>query len=183
MSVINHGVVSIEDGKKAETEYTPARKVRVELHFDVPEGQDADTALAQVSALVDAHVRRLLGLPTVIGNPAPETAKQAGPRGKPKPVQVVLPVETKVDPSSVSDEAVVEDLPVDFLAVPEPEAKITDAELHFAAQKKNGEIKNPLAIRSLVSTFRPAGSQLAFQLAEIPQDRRQEFLRKLKMLS
>lgn len=190
MSVVNHGVVSIEDGKKADTEYTPARKVRVELHFDVPEGQDADATITQVSALADAHVRRLLGHPvvqtvaeikpaisaqTAENKPAP---KQAGAR-KPKPVEVVLKPEPAADPAAVTDEPA-----DDFSAAPVAEVRpITDADLHSAAQKKNGEIKNPLAIRALVSTFRPAGSNTAFQLAEIPQDRRQEFLDKLAKLT
>lgn len=199
MSVVNHGVVSIEDGKKADTEYTPARKVRVELHFDVPEGQDADTAIAQVSALADAHVRRLLGQ-----NPTPAATatvaagstqtptsgratapRQAGPRGKPKPVEVILPPETKTDPAAV-DASTVEDIPADDFGAPAPAVEvrqITDAELHSAAQKKNSDIKNPLAIRALVGSFRPAGSTVAFQLAEIPQDRRQEFLDKLAKLT
>lgn len=197
MSVVNHGVVSIEDGKKADTEYTPARKVRVELHFDIPEGQDADTAIAQVSALADAHVKRLLSgqaaNPTT-GTAAPltttssaststpvteKTTRQAGAR-KPKPVEVVLKPEPAADPAAVTDE------PADDFSAPAAVAEvrpITDADLHSAAQKKNGEIKNPLAIRTLVSTFRPAGSNVAFQLAEIPQARRQEFLDKLAKLT
>lgn len=190
MSVVNHGVISIEDGKKADTEYTPARKVRVELHFDVPEGQDADAAITQVSALADAHVRRLLGQPvvqTVAENKpaiAAQTAekvapKQAGARKKPDPIKVVLPPEPAADPAAVTDEPA-----DDFSAAPVAEVRpITDADLHSAAQKKNGEIKNPLAIRTLVSTFRPAGSNVAFQLTEIPQDRRQEFLDKLAKLT
>lgn len=192
MSVVNHGVVSIEDGKKADTEYTPARKVRVELHFDVPEGQDADAAITQVSALADAHVRRLLGQPVVqtIAENKPvipaQTAekvapKQAGARKKPDPVKVVLTPEPAADPAAVTDE------PADDFSAPAATVAevrpITDADLHSAAQKKNGEIKNPLAIRTLVSTFRPAGSNVAFQLAEIPQDRRQEFLDKLAKLT
>lgn len=202
MSVVNHGIVSIEDGKKAETEYTPARKVRVELHFDVPEGQDADAAIAQVSALADAHVRRLLGqtanLTTSTADPSTtgslgststpvsvKLTRQAGPRSKPKPVEVVLPPETKADPAAV-DASTVEDLPADDFGAPAPAAEvrpITDAELHSAAQKKNSDIKNPLAIRALVGSFRPAGSTVAFQLVEIPQDRRQEFLDKLAKLT
>lgn len=196
MSVITGGVVSIEDGKKADTEYTPARKVRVELRFDVPEGSVADTIIENVSALADAHVKRQLGQlpnPTMlsaagstttssdsISTAAPEgkPTRQAGPR-KAKPVEVVLKPETPAaDPAAVED---------DFSAPEAPAAQevkpITDAELHSAAQKKNGEIKNPLAIRTLVGSFRPEGSAVAFQLAQVPQERRREFLDKLAKLT
>lgn len=199
MSVVTRGVVSIEDGKKADTEYTPARKVRVELTFDVPEGEDADTALAHASGLAEAHVRRLLGQTTITTTTAPITAppaevvapatdkpaagkRQAGPRakpeGKPAPIQVVLKDEPKADPSAITDEVV-----DDFSAPAEAPAAITDAELHSAAQKKNGEIKNPKAIRELVAKFRPNGKDGAFQLIEIPAARRGEFLTQLKELT
>lgn len=196
MSVVTHGVVSIEDGTKSPVEYQPPRKVRVELHFDVIEGQDADVALAQVSAIADARVKALLGQTTEAPRatpPAPKAAepkaaepatapKRAGARSeKPKPIEVKLTDEPKADPAAVSAE-VIED---DFSAPADPVVtdSITDAELHSAAQKKNGDLKNPKAIRELVAKFRPAGKEGTFQLIEIPQAKRAEFLKQLSALA
>ena len=56
---ITSGIVSIEDGTKKTEEYAPARKVRVELHFDVPEGHngqkylDAATTMANIPRMND----------------------------------------------------------------------------------------------------------------------------------
>jgi len=79
---VTGGVVSVEDGTKKPEEYAPPRKVRVELHFDVPEGEDADAHIGAVSALASAHVVSLLGgvrpsgvkpasAATTTGTPAP----------------------------------------------------------------------------------------------------------------
>lgn len=68
--IITGGLVSIEDGIKAKEEYSPARKVRVELSFDTPEnGSGAALTLDAVAALADRKVKELLG-------------KQAVPSGK-----------------------------------------------------------------------------------------------------
>lgn len=57
---VTGGSVRIEDGTKAREEYSPARKVAVELHFDVTEGADAQRVLERVAAMAHAEVRRLL---------------------------------------------------------------------------------------------------------------------------
>lgn len=72
---VTGGIVSVEDGTKKPEEYAPPKKVRVELHFDVPGGEDADAHIGAVASLAQAHVAGLLG-----GKPiAPElrTAKSA----------------------------------------------------------------------------------------------------------
>jgi hypothetical protein len=58
---VTGGVVSVEDGIKKSEEYAPARKVRVELHFDVPTGEDADAHIAGVSNLAQKHLAMILG--------------------------------------------------------------------------------------------------------------------------
>jgi hypothetical protein len=63
MSITN-GVVSIEDGTKASEEYAPARKVRVELHFDLPENcsiEDEQRSLDITAKIANAKVNELLG--------------------------------------------------------------------------------------------------------------------------
>lgn len=62
MQSITGGIVSIEDGVKKNEEYAPPRKVRVELHFTLPEGTaDAQPFIDGVAAQADAKVRELLG--------------------------------------------------------------------------------------------------------------------------
>jgi hypothetical protein len=79
MTKITGGVVSIEDGTKAKEEYSPARKVRVELHFDVPEDQDGKAYLDAVAAQAQAKVMELLGGKVV---PAVSQAAPAQPAGE-----------------------------------------------------------------------------------------------------
>lgn len=59
---------------------------------------------------------------------------------------------------------------------------ITDADLNSAVQKKNAEIANPNAIRGLIGGYNPDPKQ-AFQLRQIPADKRAEFLTKLAALT
>lgn len=70
-NVLTGGIVSVEDGTKKSEEYAPPRKVRVELHFTLPEGTaDGQTFLDAVAAQADAKVRELLGQkPTAITAP------------------------------------------------------------------------------------------------------------------
>lgn len=121
MSVVSHGVISIEDGIKAQEDYAPARKVRVELHFDVPVGAEPEIVLSQVSDMANAHVKRLLR-----GNVAVVTGQASAPAATPEgQAPAPAPEEPKAD-------------------VP-----VTDKELHTAVTRKNDEIKNPKAIRAL----------------------------------
>lgn len=57
---ITGGIVSLEDGIKAKEEFAPARKARVELHFDIPEGSDHDVHIQGISDLARAHLHRIL---------------------------------------------------------------------------------------------------------------------------
>jgi hypothetical protein len=68
---------------------------------------------------------------------------------------------------------------------PDPAAggdPITDADLNSAVQKKNAEIANPNAIRTLIGTYNP-DPKSAFQLRQIPADKRGEFIAKLNALT
>jgi len=91
--LITGGIVSVEDGTKKSEEFAPARKVRVELHFDVPEGTDeGHRMLDSVAALADAKVKELLG-----HKPA---AKAAAP--KPEVAAALAAVETTLVPGSTA---------------------------------------------------------------------------------
>ncbi len=174
MTVVTTGVVSIEDGKKSATEFEPARKVRVELTFTVNEGEDIEVLLDQVSDLANQKVQVLLSGTKGEAAPKPVRKKAAD---KPPPIQVVLPP----DPPA---KAVVADDPAgmgDFDAPAEATTPITDKELHDAARKKADELGAPVKIRQLVGTF--ANGQAGFQLIQVPQERRREFLTKLKALT
>lgn len=105
---ITSGVVSIEDGKKHAEEFGPARKVRVELHFDVPEGvKDGNIELDHASALAQAKVNELLGrkaepprAATPVNTSAaaveqPKSDKPAGPKRAPKKPEEPKPLSDK----------------------------------------------------------------------------------------
>lgn len=62
---ISGGRVQIEDGTKAKEEYAPARKVIVELRFEVPEGGDGSAMLDSVALQADNKLRQLLDRPTI----------------------------------------------------------------------------------------------------------------------
>ena len=192
MTKISGGVVSVEDGTKKNEEFTPARKVRVELRFDVIEGEDAETMLAQTAALADGHVKHLLGQSREVAGPSPQAvqaapvAKQPGKRAtkaaetapvageKPAPIVVVLPPEPKtVDPMD------------DFSDTGEAAntVEITDKQLHDAMTHKAAELNgNPEPIKAVVKQFRPASHNGKFGATDIPRTgpSRQNFLDALK---
>lgn len=58
---ITSGTIAIEDGIKAKEEFAPARKVKVELTFAVPENQDGAAFMHGVARLVEAKVASMLG--------------------------------------------------------------------------------------------------------------------------
>ncbi len=59
--ILTGGMIAVEDGTKKAEQYDPARKVRVELRFDVAENADPDDVLARVSAMAAHRVDLLLG--------------------------------------------------------------------------------------------------------------------------
>lgn len=192
---VSGGVVSYEDGTKKAEEYAPPRKVRVELRFDLDEGEDTDGVLAKVSALAQARVHALLtGDPgktkppkAEVEAPAPaEPAnKPAGRRpskteqGKPEPIQSKAslndpepPAQTAADAAVSIDEFVVEDAP----------KEVTDTELREAMTRKAAEIGGAVPIKALVGKYRPDGHTGQFASNQIPQAKRQAFLTDLKGL-
>lgn len=88
-NVLTGGIVSVEDGTKKSEEYAPPRKVRVELHFALPEGtSDGQMFLDAVAAQADAKVRQLLMGTTAAPKPADAPRRGPGrPAADPKPEQ------------------------------------------------------------------------------------------------
>ena len=105
---ITGGTVAIEDGIKAKEDFAPARKVKVELSFSVPEGGDGVAFLDGVSAVAEGKLRELLGKapaapkPVQAATQAPVEAPAKAP-AKPKaakekaPAAPPAPEKTKAD--------------------------------------------------------------------------------------
>lgn len=166
---ITGGVVCIEDGTKAKEEFAPARKIKIELSFTVPEGQDGTKFLDGVTLHAENKLRALLGRTAA---PAPQAqASEAAVDPKPRAGRKAadkVPEKTKADLEREHLEELKaaegqgpKTLPVDELEcepAPKTAAKppvdeledilgttaavpVTDQELGKAAQEKNGKMK------------------------------------------
>lgn len=110
---------------------------------------------------------------------------------------LALAAHPKGDPSAVEDPAAIGEEPPldsgdptsggadpagldDFSIEPEEtgDEPITDAALNAAVQRKNAELGDPEAIRGVIKLYNPDPTK-AFQLREIPQDKRADFITKL----
>lgn len=212
LNAITGGVVSVEDGIKASEEYAPARKVRVELQFDIASSStDVSSIIELVSARASQQVAILLGRAT--SEPVRvqiETAAATPPkRGRGRPPKET-PAETtgNADLDAALDLEAVTNLTTEELALRSAEdfdptapiepaptptedaldltsgstAPITDADLNAAVQKKNATLNDPPKIRDLIGSFNPDKTK-AFQLREIPAGQRPLFLEKLEALA
>lgn len=163
----------------------------------------SDQASAEVDRLLGRAPGRVTAQPTVVEETAAAAPKPTRTRKKadPDPAAVGEPeaagatgspsdpaavVETPSDPAAVepstsADAAKVEADPaaiVDDWELPPEQPEVSDGELNVAVQKRNAELKNPVAIRELIATFGPKGA-VGFQLRQIPQEKRHDFLAKL----
>jgi hypothetical protein len=151
---ITGGSVAVEDGVKPQQEYAPARKVRVELTFDVGEGVNTEATLDRVSNLVNNQVRKLLHqAPEIIQARAEEALARAqhpaGYAGEGRAIDMtVLPADpvaqdaqfderlaqkrtrrTKAEMEAARAAEVVQATAIDDFPVDEPEAPATAADL------------------------------------------------------
>lgn len=78
---ITSGTIAIEDGTKAKEEFAPARKVKVELSFSVPEGQDGTAYMHGVARVAEQKVASMLG------RTAPAEVAQIVTATAPKPAE------------------------------------------------------------------------------------------------
>lgn len=207
------GVVSYEDGVKTVEgdQFSPTRKVRVELNFSLDDSEKSDTAIAAVLDQAQAFVNGKLNLkvPTAAARssakPATDPKPAAGKSDKDKlaekaglpttdltadgkkatgPKRPSKPVDDALNEEEPKPEAVKEGDGLEelFEQGAEPAKEITDADLNHAVQTKNREIANPAAIKKLVASYNPDPAK-NFTLREIPQEKRAEFTDKLDKLT
>jgi len=109
-------------------------------------------------------------------------AKAAHPKGEVDPAAIVEdePDAPEDDPANAVDDFTVDgETPgsEDFAVEGEVE-EITDAALNAAVQRKNAELSDPELIRGLIKKYNPDPTK-AFQLREIPPEKRADFITKL----
>jgi len=168
---ITGGMVAFEDGLKKPEEYTPPKKARVELRFDVEDGQDPQIVLNYAHASAVAKVHEMLhGVAPKAAAAAPAPSQpasspaQAEAVAKPKTGPKVganknsrtkadLEAEMLAAAAKPAPAPVVEDDSVDNIDVVEdddmsdilgeaPPAPITDKELSDACVAKADKMKS-----------------------------------------
>lgn len=206
--MITGGSVTIEDGVKKLEEYAPARKVSVTINFAVPENDSdkGESYLAATSGLANDQVKRLLGQPVpnaeVRVAPAAATPKEPKTTKEPKtpaakPAEAPkAPEKTKADLEAEmgltpggpvetvqKPAAPAEDELGDMLSEPAKVA-VTDKEISDACIGKADHMKTvagwePKKIRLLVEEF---VGHTGAKFAQVPAERRHEFLKRLQEL-
>lgn len=206
-SQITSGKVSVEDSKPHSNDEYGRRKVLVELSFACDDGAyeatfdlASEAASNRVSALLNGVSLRTVGQASA-GSQAPGSDPAAigdEPAKPPRKRRTAAEIAADAalakaahpkDPSAIDDEPgngspdPADLLPSedDFNIEPEgeePAEEITDAALNAAVQRKNIEIGDPEAIRGVIKLYNPDPTK-AFQLREIPADKRADFITKL----
>lgn len=213
MAQITSGSVCIEDGLKKNEEYAPPRKVSVTLNFGVVEGEDFNEAFDLASQAASNRVNALLHgkqINVVVDNtasrevdgPAVGADVAKPPRKRRTAAEIAADNALALAAHPKGDPAAVEDFDIgdgdsgsdgskdpasvdDFSIEPDEEVgdePITDAALNAAVQKKNADLGDPELIRGVIKSYNPDPTK-AFQLREIPADKRAEFLTKLGALT
>lgn len=198
--MITNGSVTVEDGKKANEEYAPARKVSVTLAFAVPaevtESAQAKVYLDTAASIADAKVNELLGRAAPTASSVQVTPKKTAAK-KTEASKVEEPKErTKADLEAemVAEVEAVSGKPAtvpvddgndltDLLGDSAP-APITDKELSDACIAKANKMKSVAGweakrIRTLMEEFTGAPGR---RVVEIAVEKRREFLDKLEAL-
>lgn len=202
---ITHGHVSIEDGKKANEEFAPARKVRVELHFETPEGGDHDAVITAAGDTAHAHVNRLLGIsgalpaaaPATPVKPTATTKKAAAPKtpAAPEPgskaaleaaaiAELSAPAKPVLDqvtgaiaPAEETDD--LSDILGESAPVPISDKELGDACIAKANKMKTVSGWDSKKIRALMEEYTGAPGK---RVVEIPAEKRRAFLDALEAL-
>lgn len=209
-SPVSGGLVSIEDGDKKSEEYAPARKVRVELKFDIEPGIDGQDRLEVVAAIADAQVNTLLKRPGAKSlykgvtdqNSAQQEAaiKEGSPAKVEKPIKALkAPKGEKSDKEKLAEaagvagadttiinspaRAPVEDELDGFLNGGEAAAEpISDKSMLDAIKAVNTSAKMAPRIKEVIFAFCPREDKAGFRVSDIAQEHRPRFLEKLKEL-
>lgn len=215
------GVVSFEDGVKttAGDQFSPTRKVRVELNFSLDDGDNADQSISTILDKAHAFVNGKLGLKVstaaavaqvtktpAVASDKDKLAEEAGlpagasgdvtpkPAAAPKAPRKPAAAKPAADgelgteaPPIAAKPAPADDGLGDLLGEEKPAAKVTDAELNDAVQKKNQDINSPEnpggpRIRKVVAAFLDDPTEQPL-LREIPEAKRAAFLTELAKLT
>lgn len=194
--MFTNGSVTIEDGKKANEEYAPARKVSVMIAFSVPEGGDGQTYLDGAAEIANAKVAELLGVVAPAAAATPAAKPVRGKKAAEAPKDAEAPKErTKADLEREAIEAaskpatapLIEDESDDLSDVlgdvPAP-APVTDKEMSDACIAKANKMKTVAGweakrIRTLIEEFT---GQPGKRVQDIAADKRKDFLEKLDAL-
>jgi hypothetical protein len=152
------GIVAYEDGVKttAGDQFSPTRKVRVELNFSVDQGEDGQVAIQTVLGTAQAFVRTKLGLaPNTEQKPAAGTTTGRAPseapatanapkRGPGRPAADPKP-DIKTDKDKLAEAAGVA-APVVGKDAPKPEAKPDPAAIVDEETTAVVEEEDPFAV-------------------------------------
>ncbi len=199
------GVVAYEDGIKtvAGDQFSPTRKVRVELNFSLDDADDENVSILSVLNTAQSFVQGKLGIEAPTAAAAKTTRRKAADptvgeqhntavadvAAASKATAAVISDKDKLaaaagltgekakpaaDPAAIED---TNDSLDDILGT--PAKPVTDAELNAAVQAKNKAIKNPVAIKEVLGKFNGGPGKV---LADIPQEKRAEFLAELGAL-
>jgi hypothetical protein len=181
--MITGGLVSIEDGNKKSEDYAPARKVRVELKFDVPAGADADEILDGVSITANREVHQLLGhTPSdrvaFVKPMRGATAEQAMVRESPEKSTFIEPDKPKRGrppkaASPAADPTAMEDAPVEDLS---------DRAITATTVAVYSKLNKSAKVKELIRKFCPE-DEVHPSLKRIPGDKRSEYLKVLNALT
>ena len=192
--LITGGLVSYEDGVKAREDYAPAKKAKVELSFTVPEGGNAEIALAQAATIAKDKVYALIGkaieAPGVTTPALPLQPPMAAWEGHHNPplfggkltdaiAQTASAlVEAKMGDADAprarrSRRTAAAEIPEDTRPSLSTRLPITDADLTKAASIAAGT-HGPDAVKAIMAKYTQTGS-----LGSIPQESRKGFLEAL----
>ena len=190
-------------GRTVKTGDFENKRVDVKLSFGVDENESHEAALGNAANAAVARAHEMLGMVNVVG--AQSAAGQSVAAQKPvarRTASTTDKVEakvaagtgevTKVGPLGAEDPitGIPEGLkrtataspnnpvadPLDFLGPTPPPAEVTDKELVERVTRHNAKIKNPVAIRELVTKHG------ATNLVSLSQDKRSQFLTEMEAL-
>lgn len=197
MQVTNGTVKYGETRKIADFEN---KRADVELIFTIAEQEEYSAAIDAVKSVAIQKCRDMLGQPTTLKMPevvlvgqeltGAQVLERMNEVLEPKPAKTKKPPKMPVaenapviaaDPAEII-EPVVETLVQDSLddILPPLTEEITDATLMDATTKQQQQVKNPVAVRKLITECGvkcPPG-----RLIDIPQDQRQKYLDGLKLI-
>lgn len=186
-------------GRTVKTGDFENKRVDVKLSFSLDDNESHEAVLGSAGVAAVAKAHEMLGMAPVVG--AQSVAGAAG--GKPVARRTASTTEkveakaaagtgevTKIGPLGAEDPvtgipeglkrvkpAEPEGDPLaDVLGTPTPPAEVTDKDLVERVTRHNAKIKNPIAIRELVTKYG------ATNLVSLPQDKRSQFLTEMEAL-